>query len=38
MDDYEHPPSASLDEYLHSSYHPDVDFVDGALLDRLFGE
>jgi hypothetical protein len=38
VEDYEHPATASLDEYLHSSYDPDVDFVDGQLLDRLWGE
>jgi Uma2 family endonuclease len=28
----------SLDRYLHSAYQPDVDFVDGVLKDRLWGE
>jgi Uma2 family endonuclease len=38
LEDYEHPSTTTLEEYLHTSYRPDVDFVDGALLDRLFGE
>src|SRR5580704_2783312 len=29
---------ASVREYLSSSYHPDVDFVDGELEERRFGE
>ncbi len=28
----------SLEEYLHTSYHPDCDFVDGRLEDRNVGE
>ena len=28
----------SADEYLHTTYHPDVDFVDGVLEDRNLGE
>jgi len=30
--------SVSVDEYLSSAYHPDVDFVDGELEDRNVGE
>ena len=32
------PLPISVDEYLHSVYEPDVDFVDGALEDRNLGE
>ncbi len=28
----------TLDEYLHTSYHPDCDFVDGEVQERLWGE
>jgi len=28
------PPLVSADEYLNSSYHPDVEFVDGVLVER----
>ncbi len=28
----------SLDEYLHTSYHPDCDYVDGEVQERLWGE
>ncbi len=28
----------SLSEYLHTSYHPDCDFVDGEVQERLWGE
>ncbi len=28
----------SVDEYLHSVYEPDVDYVDGVLEDRNVGE
>src|ERR1051326_8593015 len=28
------PPLVSVDEYLNSSYHPDVEYVDGALVER----
>ena len=30
--------SLSLEEYLHTSYHPDCDFVDGHLEERPVGE
>lgn len=32
------PALLSLDEYLHTSYRPDVDFVDGELEERNLGE
>jgi len=32
------PKTISLDQYLHSAYQPDLDFVDGVLKDRLWGE
>lgn len=38
MEDYDHPATASINEYLHTSYRPDVDYVDGELQDRLWGE
>ncbi len=28
----------SLDEYLHTNYKPDVDFIDGLIQDRNLGE
>ena len=28
----------SVEEYLHSSYHPDCDYVDGAILERNLGQ
>ena len=28
----------SIDEYLHTSYKPDVDFVDGEIEERNLGE
>ena len=28
----------SVEEYLNSSYHPDREFIDGAILDRSLGE
>ena len=28
----------SLDEYLHTSYHPDCDWVDGEVMERNVGE
>jgi Uma2 family endonuclease len=28
----------SVDEYLHTSYHPDCDYVDGAIVERNVGE
>ena len=28
----------SIDEYLHTSYRPDCDYVDGEVHDRLWGE
>jgi hypothetical protein len=28
----------TLDEYLHTAYQPDCDFVDGEVLERLWGE
>jgi len=28
----------TLDEYLHTAYHPDCDFVDGEVQERLWGE
>ena len=28
----------TLDEYLHTAYHPDYDFVDGEVQERLWGE
>lgn len=31
-------PLVSLDEYLHSNYRPDMDFVDGLLEERNLGE
>jgi Uma2 family endonuclease len=31
-------PAISLEEYLHSVYEPDMDFVDGVLEDRNVGE
>src|SRR5947209_2993288 len=32
------PALVSLDEYLHTAYHPDCDFVDGHLEERNLGE
>ncbi len=32
------PALLSLEEYLHTSYHPDCDFVDGLLEERNVGE
>ncbi len=32
------PALLSMEEYLHTSYHPDVDFVDGVLEERHLGE
>ncbi len=32
------PGLISLDEYLHTAYHPDCDFVDGHLEERNLGE
>lgn len=32
------PVSLSIEEYLRTSYHPDVDFVDGELEERNLGE
>ncbi len=32
------PSILSIDEYLHTSYKPDVDFVEGTLQDRSMGE
>jgi len=32
------PPLLSIDEYLHTSYKPDVDFVDGEIEERNVGE
>jgi len=32
------PPLLSIDEYLHTSYHPDVHFVDGEIEERNLGE
>lgn len=31
-------PSVTVEEYLHSSYHPDCDYVDGELQERNLGE
>jgi Uma2 family endonuclease len=31
-------PAVSVEEYLHSGYEPDMDFVDGVLEDRNVGE
>jgi hypothetical protein len=31
-------PTITVDEYLHSSYHPDCDYVDGELQERNLGE
>jgi Uma2 family endonuclease len=28
----------SVSEYLHTSYHPDCDYVDGVIEERIFGE
>ena len=28
----------SIDEYLHTSYRPDCDYVDGEVQERLWGE
>src|ERR1039457_2034633 len=28
------PPLVSVDEYLNSGYHPDMEYVDGALVER----
>jgi len=28
----------SVDEYLHTSYDPDCDYVDGAIVERNVGE
>ena len=32
------PLPVSVDEYLHTVYEPDMDFVDGVLEDRNLGE
>jgi Uma2 family endonuclease len=32
------PVELTMEEYLHSIYHPDCDFVDGRLEERNFGE
>ena len=32
------PALLSIDEYLHTSYRPDVDFVDGEIEERTLGE
>ena len=32
------PTLLSIDEYLHTSYKPDVDFIDGAIEERNLGE
>ncbi len=32
------PAPLSIDEYLHTSYEPDVDFVDGEIEERALGE
>jgi Uma2 family endonuclease len=32
------PVLLSMDEYLHTSYHPDADFVDGEIEERNLGE
>ena len=32
------PALVSLDEYLHTAYHPDCDFVDGHIEERNLGE
>jgi len=31
-------PTTTIDEYLHTSYRPDVDYVDGELQERNIGE
>jgi Uma2 family endonuclease len=31
-------PLVSLEEYLHTSYHPDREYVDGLVLERILGE
>jgi Uma2 family endonuclease len=31
-------PQISVEEYLHSSYHPDCDYIDGELQERNLGE
>ena len=31
------PPLAPVDEYLHSSYNPDMEYVDGVLVERNVG-
>src|SRR5579863_6493023 len=31
-------PTVTVDEYLHSSYRPDCDYVDGELQERNLGE
>jgi Uma2 family endonuclease len=31
-------PMVSVEEYLHTTYHPDVDYVDGRLEERNLGE
>ena len=32
------PVELTMDEYLHTMYHPDCDFVDGHLEERNLGE
>ena len=32
------PTMVSVDEYLHTAYHPDCDYVDGVVEDRNVGE
>jgi hypothetical protein len=32
------PPLLSIEEYLHTSYRPDVHFVDGEIEERNVGE
>jgi Uma2 family endonuclease len=31
-------PAMTIEKYLHTSYHPDVDFIDGSLQERNSGE
>ncbi len=28
----------SVDEYLHTAYHPDCDYIDGEVVERNFGD
>lgn len=32
------PPQIALEDYLHTAYHPDCDFVDGHLEERTIGD